>query len=162
LILRALKNKEQGYEDCPWYVPQDIYLAFEKAGPYSVPPLLEALEDPDVNVRAGAATMLGHIPVEFHGTNAAATAARIIQRLGQVAADSKEHFAVREKALWAISRMAAPRHAPLVVAVLQDKTAPVSVRGAAARAFVGEKLQDRSVTASLLAVFRDKTENTFL
>ena len=162
LMLQSLKTKGEGYEDCAWYVPQDIYLAFEKAGPYSVEPLMEALDDPDANVRAGAAAMLGHIPVKFHGAGAEATEARIIERLGKVAADSKEHEAVREKAIWAISRMGEARHAPLIVAVLKDKTAPLGVRRAAARAFVGEKLQGRSVTASLMTVFGDKQENPLL
>src|SRR5260370_9183845 len=66
LILRTLKTKEAGYEDGPGYVPQDIFLAFEKAGPYSVDPLMEALDDPDANVRAGAAAMLGHIPIKSY------------------------------------------------------------------------------------------------
>jgi HEAT repeat protein len=162
LILRTLKTKEEGYEDCPWYVPQDIYLAFEKAGSYSVDPLLEGLDDPDVNIRAGSAAMLGHIPINFFGTSTETTASRIIERLGKAANDSKEHEAVRENALCAISRMGDARQAPLLVVVLEDKTAPVSVRRAAARAFLGEKLQDRGVTVSLMAVFRDKSENQSL
>jgi hypothetical protein len=143
-------------------VPQDIFLAFEKAGAYSVDPLMEALDDPDPSIRAGAAAMLGHIPIKFHGTNAEASAARIIERLCKVAANSKEHEAVREKAIWAISRMGDSQQAPAIVAVLQDKAAPVAVRRAAARAFVGETLQDRNMAATLLTVFRDKNENQFL
>ena len=162
LILRTLKTKEEGYEDCPWYVPQDIYLAFEKAGPYSVDPLMEGLNDPDVNVRAGSAAMLGHIPINSFGFGAEATTSRILERLGKVATDSKEHEAVREKALWALSRMGDARLAPLILVVLQDKTAPVDVRRAAARAFVAEKLQDRAATASLMSIFRDKSENQSL
>jgi hypothetical protein len=112
-----------------------------------------------VNIRAGAAAMLGHIPIGFHGAGWETNAARILERLGKVASDSKEDEAVREKAIWAISRAGDSKQAPVILAVLNDRTSPSTVRRAAARAFAGEKLQDRSLTEPLLKVFRDKSES---
>jgi hypothetical protein len=77
-------------------------------------------------------------------------------------ADAKEHEAVREKAIWSISRIGDARQASMIAAILLDKTAPTFVRRTAARSFAAEKLQDRRATTSLMTVFRDKSENQFV
>jgi HEAT repeat protein len=162
LTLRTLKKKEEGYDDCPWYVPQDIFIAFEKADSYVVDPLIESLADPDLNVRTGAAAMLGHIPIKQYGRGAEleAITTRIGDALARVVTDSNQNEWVRQKGIWSLGRIDDRRHIQTLVALVKDKKAPLGIRRAAIQGFIFA--QDQALVAPFMEVFRDKSDDPYL
>ncbi len=174
LILRTGFRSDEGHyktnaveSECLWLVPQGIGLAFQHEGPYAIAPLLDALGDSNAVVRVRAVAALQYIKTlrERHYASPDVRnplVDRVIQRLGKTAMDAREEEAVRAEALRAIGRFGDVRHAPVLVAILQDKTAPARLRRAAVQSFNSEGMYDRSLITPLLAVLRDKGEDQYL
>jgi hypothetical protein len=143
-------------------VPQDIFIAFEKAGQYVVDPLIESLVDPDLNVRAGAAAMLGHIPIKQYGrgTELDAITTRIGDALAKVVTDSQQNESVRQKAIWSLGRIGDKRQVQTLVALVKDKKMSLGIRRAAVQGFI--YAQDQALVAPFLEVFRDKSDDPYL